>query len=791
MKVIIFYSSIGQGHISAAWAIEKDIKQIDTNAIVVQKDIREFMSPLWRKIDERLYWFVVNSLPKTFDALFWNLQEAGNKAYSFATLPNDYPDKDVHDFIRKEDPQVIIATHYGSAQVLACLRENGQLKDVKIGWLHTDFFEGYFPRISMRLDCTFLGHSELTSCWLKAGVPQNLIIESGMPVNTIFNDFSKEEIFARYNLKTTLPTVLIAGGKEGVCDYQGVINALVDASDGHQQVLALCGMNTRKLKALEQQALALQNRISVHAVGFIPHQDIIALMHASDLLVTKAGGLTPPEAFAIGLPTVLLDVIHGHEHENAVFFKNLGVALLAVDGKEAGIMVAQLLDDNIARQIMIQKQKQFSERSNFSAIAHFVLDNTIKPRKVLPDFGSEYGHKAKGTQEVLAQLDSEIPADLELLLYYATSQEPELFARENPFGHIAIRIGSIVFSANHLANPVTGAPLLQKIELEKYLFGIEPPPGNQKHTNTYGMAYGRDTIGIRVKGINESSLKSMILEAEKIEQEYQAGFALWHLRDFNCAHVVTRILDSGECKIEKRLGVRGSYAMPFDVFDSALKLFQDNSTLLVNLVSYKKLIGSHAEYQHTHFPLSIGQPIRSISKVMRKTAIDKIEESVIMQVANFGDDQLFIEKLSKGSLNQNTETRKQKRLKQALYEDLNQLFDLKNKLKIQKLNETLSNAENALEIRNLINQINDITRQATENAEELMPKQISKKIRNDFSNFINYYGGFYESMQIGEQIKYYIQFIDEFHDNVISKIQEKVSFLKEGRKNDNHKKKSI
>ena len=126
-----------------------------------------------------------------------------------------------------------------------------------------------------------------------------------------------------------------------------------------------------------------------------------------------------------------------------------------------------------------------------------------------------------------------------------------------------------------------------------------------------------------------------------------------------------------------------------------------------------------------------------------------------MQVANFGDDQLFIEKLSKGSLNQNTETRKQKRLKQSLYEDLNQLFDLKNKLKIQKLNETLSNAENALEIRNLINQINDITRQATENAEELMPKQISKKIRNDFSNFINYYGGFYESMQIGEQIKYY------------------------------------
>jgi len=261
------------------------------------------------------------------------------------------------------------------------------------------------------------------------------------------------------------------------------------------------------------------------------------------------------------------------------------------------------------------------------------------------------------------------------------------------------------------------------------------------------------------------------------------------LRDFNCAHVVARILDSGECKIENRLGVRGSYAMPFDVFDSALRLLRGNSTLSVNLVSYKKLIGSHAEYQHSHFPLSMGQPIRSLSKVMRKTAIDTIEKSVIMQVANFSDDQLFIEKLSKGRLNQNTENRKQKRLSQALHEDLTQLFDLKNKLKIQELNETLSNAKNAMEINNLINQVHELTRLATEHAEEFMPKQMSKKIRNDFSNYVKYYGTLNESKQIGEQIKYYFHLIDEFHENLISKIQEKASFLKEGKSDDNHNKK--
>ena len=42
MKIIIFYSSIGQGHISAACSIEKEILKKDPRTIILQKDIREF-----------------------------------------------------------------------------------------------------------------------------------------------------------------------------------------------------------------------------------------------------------------------------------------------------------------------------------------------------------------------------------------------------------------------------------------------------------------------------------------------------------------------------------------------------------------------------------------------------------------------------------------------------------------------------------------------------------------------------------------------------------------------------
>ena len=60
---------------------------------------------------------------------------------------------------------------------------------------------------------------------------------------------------------------------------------------------------------------------------------------------------------------------------------------------------------------------------------------------------------------------------------------------ENPFGHIAIRIRNMVYSANHISNPTKGAPLLQHMSLEEYLFGVQPPSGDQIHTSTYGNAH--------------------------------------------------------------------------------------------------------------------------------------------------------------------------------------------------------------------------------------------------------------------------------------------------------------
>jgi len=69
-NIIVFYSSTGHGHISGALAIREEILNQDPTARVVLQDIRAFMHPVWRRIDERLYCFVANNLPEPIGSLF-------------------------------------------------------------------------------------------------------------------------------------------------------------------------------------------------------------------------------------------------------------------------------------------------------------------------------------------------------------------------------------------------------------------------------------------------------------------------------------------------------------------------------------------------------------------------------------------------------------------------------------------------------------------------------------------------------------------------------------------------
>ena len=650
MKVILFYSSIGQGHISAAHSIEKEIMKQDPTAIVLKKDIREFMDPIGRMLDEKLYWFVVKNSPTLFDNLFQSMQEQGNRVETLTCLPSDYSEKKVYEYLADEAPDAVLATHYGSAQVLGNLREKRLVPDIKIGWLHTDYFVGYFPRISKRIDRTFLAHPALETSWLKDGVFPDLIETSGIPVDIpLFNSDASKKYLEKIDFSTDVKTITLASGKEGIGDFSGIVASVAKSTDKPLQIITVCGCNKKQFQTLQEMKPQLPKHIKLEILGFIPRIDLVSFIQASDLFITKAGGLSPTEAFSLGKPTILLNVISGHERKNAELFAKLGLAEINTEVAKIGVQVQTLLNDGEKQTAMLAAQQDFRDNMNINKIVSFLLNPQIKARCSSLEFGVEYGYSAGNAHSALARLDSDAPADMEILLSYSSSKEDERIAMENPFGHIAIRIGDTVYSSNNKADPEKESPLLQHMSLIDYLFGVRPPSDNQEHTSTYGMAYGRDTLGLRIKGVAAESIQCMHEEAVKIEEEFRLGKCRYDAKESNCADFVARILNKSGYNIKSMWGLGAIYTMPLDVFESARAAFEDIPEIYTELVAYRRLPGSQSAYRFSRFPLSLSQPIRTLVRVIDNTAIDNLETMVSKQLTGYiGDDRVYYENLSAG-----------------------------------------------------------------------------------------------------------------------------------------------
>jgi processive 1,2-diacylglycerol beta-glucosyltransferase len=558
-KLVIFYSSIGHGHTSAALAIQDEILRQDSAVRVVLQDIRAFMHPVWRRIDERSFWFLANNFPECFENLFRAMQARGNRVPSLSLLPNDYPEEKVLAYLRSEIPNAVLATHYGAAQVLGTLRERGLLPNVKIGWLHTDFFEGYFPRISKRIERTFLAHAELESRWLAAGVPADKVVTSGMPVRIPADSSeARRTSLARLGLAPDVITVLLTAGKEGACDYFTVVDSVSRHCQGPVQIIAVCGTNATQQALLARLQERLPPSVTLKALGLLPQPEMMSYMRVADMVITKAGGMTPAEAFAMGTPAILLDVVSGHERENAAMLARLGQAELATDMAQVGKLVADFLADPRRAAEMRNAQREFRQGADIARIARFALDESFIPTRQILTFGVENGTGALNIDEALAKLADEAPADIELLLSYATSRSPQRLMIANPFGRLAIRVGGTVYSANHLAAREIDPNLLQHLSLADYLYGVQRPSPSQAHTSTYGMAYGRATLGLRVPGIPPGCIADMVAEARRIEEEFAQGALRYDRTDFNCGDVVVRILQGGGYRSRiplKRLGL--------------------------------------------------------------------------------------------------------------------------------------------------------------------------------------------------------------------------------------------
>jgi processive 1,2-diacylglycerol beta-glucosyltransferase len=121
------------------------------------------------------------------------------------------------------------------------------------------------------------------------------------------------------------------------------------------------------------QALAARHGERLRPFGFTDR--VAELMAASDVAVTKPGGLTTSECLALGLPMIVHAPIPGQEERNCDYLLEQGAGLKAVDAVALEYRLAALLQDP-ARLAALRTRARALGRPQAAAAVLDALDRT-------------------------------------------------------------------------------------------------------------------------------------------------------------------------------------------------------------------------------------------------------------------------------------------------------------------------------------------------------------------------------------------------------------------------------
>ena len=144
-------------------------------------------------------------------------------------------------------------------------------------------------------------------------------------------------------------SVLLCGGGWGLQITEETITALLER-ESLTRLIVLCGQNTALYNNIcsQFQARISGGELEVH--GFT--DDMCAIYARTDIVVTKAGGLTLTEAALYGKPLIITGYLPGHEEENMKAFVQRGAALFAGDTDTLGQAIDNLLTDDASAELL-------------------------------------------------------------------------------------------------------------------------------------------------------------------------------------------------------------------------------------------------------------------------------------------------------------------------------------------------------------------------------------------------------------------------------------------------------
>ncbi len=319
MDVLFLSISMGAGHIRAAEALNEYIEKKYPGSRTLIVDTFKYINTAAHKLIVDGYLNIAEKRPELYGWLY-GMSECKGNINTLSEIVSRLLSYKIKRLISGFKPSIIVCTHPFPLQMISFLKKKEKL-DIPVIAILTDYVN-HPLWFHDNIEAYIVGHDTIKKDMIKDGLSKERIFSYGIPVSPSFLDKkSKKDLRMELGLEDRF-TLLVMGGSLGFGEIEHTFLSLFKKLN-KAQFIVVTGKNDALKKRLEQFSSSFGRYVRI--LGYT--DNIPILMDASDLIITKPGGMTVSEALVKELPMAVISPIPGQEERNAEFLVKSGAAI--------------------------------------------------------------------------------------------------------------------------------------------------------------------------------------------------------------------------------------------------------------------------------------------------------------------------------------------------------------------------------------------------------------------------------------------------------------------------------
>ncbi|MCX7996969.1 MAG: glycosyltransferase [Patescibacteria group bacterium] len=336
-SILILHASVGQGHKTAALALEEVLR--DRGVTVVVEDLLDYALPVFKSIYADSYLELAERAPD-FMAMLYKLTDRADSGFrkELISIISRIGVPKFRGFGEGMYPDAIVHTHHLGMDLL----KNTVTKidpPIRNYCVVTDFAANSLWA-HKEISRYFVAGELVKTMLVQRGISPEKIEVSGIPLRSVVRTGKQPETVRTRLGISKLPVITILGA--GLRDSKVRVMLQQMIRNGFSgTILIVCGRNEDLTDSIKDVSGAAN--LDIFTYGHIDYIDDV--MVASDIVVSKAGGLTVSEVLARGVPLIVVNGIRGQEEWNADFVCASGAGIQLHVSEMLPYAVNRILND--------------------------------------------------------------------------------------------------------------------------------------------------------------------------------------------------------------------------------------------------------------------------------------------------------------------------------------------------------------------------------------------------------------------------------------------------------------